>query len=40
VALSRRFRGREHDTIFEKWAMIRQQERVEDYIKEFEILVS
>lgn len=38
--LSRRFGGKEHITIFESLVEIRKQEKVDDYIQEFEMLVS
>ena len=38
AALNRRFGGRERSTIFESLTAIRQDEKVDDYIQEFEIL--
>ncbi|KOM33114.1 hypothetical protein LR48_Vigan01g267000 [Vigna angularis] len=39
-AMVRRFGGRHRGTIFEKLAAVRQRESVEEYVREFEILVS
>jgi len=39
-ALIQRFGGRERSSIFERLAKIKQQGNMEDYIQEFEILVS
>jgi len=40
LALIRRFGGKEHSSVFEKLAKLKQNGRVEDYIQEFEGLVS
>jgi len=40
TALTRRFGGKERDSIFEKLARLRQKGRGVDYIQEFEILVA
>jgi len=40
TALSRRFGGQERSIVYRKLAAIRKHEMIEDYIQEFELLVS